>query len=115
MRLTSRALALLLALSVGSACSSGDKSPTGTVSTGTLKVQNSSNRTIERLFYSDCASTVWGPERLQGAVISPNGTKQFTVDAGCYDVLAVATTGEQAEFDAQQVDGGKITTVLVHN
>jgi hypothetical protein len=89
--------------------------PAPVVTTGVLRVQNSSAQTINRLYYSPCANTSFGPERLQGGVIAPNSAKDFTVDPDCYDVRVYTTSNLSSTKYAHTVTIGNTTTVVFTN
>jgi hypothetical protein len=59
------------------------------------------------IFITACANTSWGSNRLNGAVIMPNGDRSFDVEPGCWDVRGETTNDKYVEFSAIEVTSGK--------
>jgi hypothetical protein len=81
-----------------------------------IRILNNSAFTLVDVYYSDCAATSFGDDRLDGT-IAPGASRTFTddVNEGCYDILVVTDTGGEAIFNGQQIAGEGATTITVTN
>jgi hypothetical protein len=64
----------------------------------TIRVTNLTGGKILNVFFKDCGAALWGEDRLDPidpveGVIEVNASKDFTVEAGCYDFRALHLEG----------------------
>ena len=81
-------LGLGLTLGLG-AC--GDDEPTAPQNAGTIRVENQFPGSVLHLFLKECGTSAWGEDRLPqtpDGTIAPGSSRDFTVEAGCWDVGA---------------------------
>ncbi|HEX8386793.1 MAG TPA: hypothetical protein VF576_11450 [Rubricoccaceae bacterium] len=88
-----RALALSLVLATLSGCAGlltgGPLIRNAGDPTGVIVVANESNETVTSVLVSHCSVSSYGLNRLpRGTEIGPGQAYEFTVSAGCWDVLA---------------------------
>lgn len=67
----------------------------------TIRVTNLTGGKILNVFFKDCEAALWGEDRLDPVdpvlgVIEVNASKDFTVEAGCYDLRALHLAGPDA-------------------
>jgi hypothetical protein len=79
--LATMSLVVLLAAGCG-----GDDS-NGPSNQGSLRVANTAEHSVWYVFVRDCGTSDWGDDLLGADVISIGETQNFTVGAGCKDVL----------------------------
>ncbi|HEV2081001.1 MAG TPA: hypothetical protein VGR32_00965 [Brevundimonas sp.] len=76
------------------------------VPTGTLVFENTSPQPIDTILISTCEAASYGLDRLpEGVTVYPGQRHEWTVSAGCYDVMAGAvgvgsTPGERINVPA---------------
>ena len=105
--------AMMCFVVIVAACGKDSTGPSDT--NAYLKIQNSSVSTIEQVYYSDCANTLWGPERLAGSVILSGQSRTFTVAPGCWDIKTIDAAAFTAEFNGHTVAAGQTFTATVTN
>jgi len=84
-------------------------SPTPSTSTGTIRVTNSTASSIWFVYFSPCASTSWGVDRLgEDVILSGNFVQWTSIAAGCWDVKAVLDNGREATRLGMTVSRGAV-------
>lgn len=77
--------------------------------------QNTSNQAIDTILISTCDASSYGLDRLpEGVVIRPGQSYQWTISAGCYDVMAGAVGVGSTPGKRIQVPAGR-PTVLTYD
>ncbi|HEX6106247.1 MAG TPA: hypothetical protein VFZ26_11735 [Gemmatimonadales bacterium] len=89
----------LMAVAIASlalaACGKGDSTGPATAESGTIVLLNDSSTPIVAVNFSGCDDDSWGPNRLAEAeTLAPGALRNWTVEAGCYDLRA--STGSRA-------------------
>lgn len=75
--------------------------------TGTIRVQNGSNMTVDVVLISTCSASTYGLNRMaRGQHIAPGSSMDFTVSAGCWDVDAGVIGYGEARQRGQVAPGG---------
>ena len=69
---------------------------------GTITVTNDSDITLDEVYSSTCDDDEWGDDLMGVELLEPGEAVDITVDAGCWDLRAVAE-------DDQDVDAYSIT------
>lgn len=81
----------------------------------TLKIVNSSGKTIYHLYMSDSSDNHWGPDQLgnsESDTIEPGGTFTLTdIDSGSYDIKLATKGGTECEVDDVEFDADYRWTV----
>jgi hypothetical protein len=81
--------------------------------TGVIVVANESSETVTSVLISHCSVSSYGLNRLpRGTEIGPGQAYEFTVSAGCWDVLA-GNAGAQAR-QRMEVSAGSGVRYTVH-
>ncbi len=102
---------LLVALALLSCGGDDPIGPQTNTCTGTcIVVQNQSvSLDVTVVQFSNCGITDWGPNRLDGGRLQPGGSRGWNVTAGCWDMQALArsgnTTYSSASFGVDIVSG----------
>lgn len=95
------------------ACGGGDSGPTGPdQSSGTIVVQNNSSFTIVEINISRCELDTWGANRV-GSPMSPGSSRSFTLSPNCYDLRAIANTGDFVTFFDIFLEAGETETAVI--
>lgn len=101
-RRTVGALALAVVVTGLSAC--GDVIGSGDA---TIIVQNNASASVRELYISECDDESWGGDELgTEETIAPGADREFDVEAGCYDLLAIFIDDTEAEDFAIELDEG---------
>lgn len=79
-----------------------------------MELHNNSSRPIVALYWSDCAATVWGGNRISGNPISAGSSRLFTLPGpGCYDFQATDDQGVARQLMGQQAVSGAVVTFII--
>lgn len=88
-----RSSLLLVAALAATAC----RDATG-LQDATITLVNQSALRVEYVFISQCTDPDWGPDRLEAdEIIAAGASRQFTVEAGCWDMQAQLEDGRTVE------------------
>jgi len=97
-----------LLLIVGMLCACGDNRLTSAMGlSGELQVKNNTSRDAN-LQRKECGSEVWGPIKI----VKAGNDKQWSLDAGCYELHAVDARGVGWQSTAYVRDGMKVTVYI---
>lgn len=75
-----------------------------------LVVRNTSSEAVSDLYFSKCNDIDWGSDRLGNDVISTGASRTWTLDPGCWDMLAGMVSGVEVERLDEQIDKGETFT-----
>jgi hypothetical protein len=114
----------LLALTLGSlatsACGGDGDDSTGPGPTGAtgFSITNGSNREAWYIYSRACGSESWGTDELGSAnILMPGESVSWSEAAGCYDLLALTSAGDdprfEARYDGRTVAAGAATAVTI--
>ena len=116
----------LMALTLGSlataACGGDGDDNTGPGPSGTtgFTITNGSEKEAWYMYSRACGTQDWGEDELGTAnILMPGESVTWTEAAGCYDLLALTSLGDdprfEARFDGRTVDAGAATSVGIAN
>lgn len=104
------AAGLLMALTLGTACSDNDPGNVYFVSDrsyaygeGSFTIDNDSRYDIYEVYISETRDGRWGPDLLGGGVLRPRDSITVDVDCGFYDALIVDEGGYECELVGVEV------------
>jgi hypothetical protein len=114
----------LLALTLGSlataACGGDGDDNTGPGPSGTtgFTITNGSNREAWYMYSRACGTEQWGDDELGTAnILMPGESVSWTEAAGCYDLLALSSPGDdprfEARFEGKTVQAGAATSLAI--
>lgn len=99
-------LALTLATLALAACGKGDSTGPSASEAGTIVLLNDSSTPVVEVNFSSCDDDSWGPNRLASAeALGPGAIRDWSVEAGCYDVRA-STGARSATWLGRDVPAG---------
>jgi hypothetical protein len=101
-------LGLLAAL----ACSGGGGPTDPIEENGIIRIRNRSAIAAMEVYISRCELLSWGANRIESP-IGAGQSRDFELAPNCYDVRAVATTGEEVFFFDVVVTRGNVAIVEI--
>lgn len=114
------ALALALLLAVAAGCG-GDEGPQGPTDPATIRVDNQFGGPVLEVYLKGCGTAGWGDDRLgTNETIASGATRDFVVEAGCWDLAAEVLAEPPPTSDRRRVEEfdnnvqeGDVETVLL--
>lgn len=101
---------------VAVACSKDGSTGPGLCSGTCIAISNQSDLTVNEVYFRACTDANWGANRLSGTVILPDDDREWSVDAGCWDILARAASGDglcsRLQNDVEVASGERHLTVF---
>lgn len=114
------ALVLGLLLAVAAGCG-GDDGPEAPANPATIRVDNQFGGPVLEVFLKQCGTPGWGEDRLgDNETIASGATRDFVVEAGCWDLAAEVLAQPPPTPDRRRVEDfdnnvqeGDVETVLL--
>jgi len=73
---------------------------------GTITVINDSELALDEIYSSTCDEDEWGVDLMGVEVLAPGEEVDMTVEAGCWDIKAVAEDGQEVDAYSITVEDG---------
>jgi hypothetical protein len=106
----------LVVVGLAVACSKDSTTGPGLCDGTCITVSNQSALSVDEVYFRSCTDATWGVNRLSGAVILQGDEREWSVTAGCWDILARGGTGSdlcsKLENDVQVSSGERHATVF---